>query len=142
MEGGDSVPSLRTYRVFISHAWKHDADYDRLVRMLDQAPNFRWANYSVPDHDPLDAVTSKELEDELKDQIRPVHIVIILAGMYVPHSKWIQKEIDLAKAFSKPIIGIRPWGQQRTPRAVQDASLEIVGWNTDSIVQAIRRHAL
>lgn len=136
------MPPLKTYRIFISHAWHRNDDYNRLTKMLNEAKNFSWMNYSVPDHDPLDTRTDAQLVEALKDQIRPVHVVLILAGMYVPHSKWIQREIDIAKGMGKPIVGIRPWGNQIVPRAVQDAAVEVVGWNTDSIVGAIRRNVL
>ena len=110
--------------------------------MLDAAPNFYYQNYSVPEHDPLHTRTNRELEQELYHQIRPTHIVIILAGMYVSYRYWIQKEINIALSLDKPIIGIVPWGSQRIPRAVQDVADEIVGWNTSSIVRAIRENAL
>jgi len=46
------VPELKTYVVFISHAWRYHEDYDRLVRTLNDAPNSKWRNSSVPRHDP------------------------------------------------------------------------------------------
>ena len=49
-------------------------------------------------------------------------------------------EADLALALNKPLIGIKPWGQQRIPQDIALACTEIVGWNTDSIIDAIRRH--
>ena len=47
--------------------------------------------------------------------------------------------VDEAKRMKKPILLIKPWGQTMTPRYLQDAADDIVGWNTDSIVGAIRR---
>ena len=41
-----------------------------------------------------------------------------------------------------PVIGVKPWGNERMPTLVQDNAKEIVGWTTDSIVDAIRRWAL
>ncbi len=134
--------SLRDYHIFISHAWAYHDEYYRLVNMLDRAPRFCWTNYSVPKHDALDAATDAELVAELRDQIKPTCIVLVVAGMYTAYRKWIQKEIDLAQAMSKPIVGIRPWGAQLVPREVASAAKEMVGWNTDSIVSAIRRWAL
>ena len=133
------MPDLKNYRVFISHAWEYNADYYRLIEMLDEAPLFNWSNYSVPEHDPLDM---KGLPAALERQIAPTNIVIILSGMYAAHSDWIQNEIDIAVEKSKPIIGIAPWGQQNIPVVVQEAAEEIVGWNTSSIVDAIRKYAL
>lgn len=136
------MPKLKTYNVFISHAWSYHDDYYRMVEFLYNAPMFRWRNYSVPDHDPLQLPTNTALKEQLRRQIRPVNIVLILAGMYVAHSDWIRFEIDFANAINKPMIGIRPWGQQRIPMAVQDSVDEMVGWRTESIVRAIREWSL
>ena len=81
-------------------------------------------------------------KEALKKQIRPVNIVIILAGMYTNYSDWIEFEMDFSDLISKPMIGVRPWGAQRIPKEVQDRVKEMVGWNTSSIVSAIRRHSL
>jgi len=136
------MPGLKTYRTFVSHAWTYNEDYYRLLKMLTGAPYFKWQNYSVPEHDPLHTRTKKELEQALYNQIRPVNIVIVLAGMYVPYRDWIQKEINIASEMNKPIIGIRPRGSERVPLSVQTAAKEMVGWNTSSIVSAIRRWAI
>ena len=133
------MPKLHRYRVFISHAWRYNADYYRLINRLDEAPNFLYANYSVPEHDPVDAGNNNKLKEELRQQIRPVGVVLILGGMYVAYSDWIQFEIDFARYLNKPILGIRPWRAAKMPQAVQDAADEIVGWNAPTIVSAIRR---
>jgi hypothetical protein len=138
----DFMPELRTYRIFISHAFTYNDEYYRLLGMLDNAPNFQYQNYSVPIHDPLHARSRGQLEQGLYDQIRPTNIVIVLAGMYVAHSGWIQKEIDIALEMDKPVLGIAPWGSLNIPVAVQDAADAMVGWNTSSIVNAIRDLAL
>ena len=71
----------------------------------------------------------------------PSQVVLILAGVYATYSKWINIEIDLAlRGYlnSKPIIAIRPWGNERISEPVRQAADRIVGWNTESVVQAIR----
>jgi len=134
------MPSLRTYKIFISHAWKYDEDYYRIEQWLNAAPYFYWTNLSVPRHDPI--LASEQLARELHNQMRPAEAFIILGGMYVSHSDWIQYEINFARRIGRPIIGVRPWGSIVVPKAVQDGADEIVGWNRDSIVSAIRRRAL
>lgn len=129
------MPPLNTYRIFISHAWQYHEEYDRIIDFLNDAPYFKYANYSVPQHDPL---KGGSLYEELRQQIRPVEVVIILGGMYVAYSDWIQFEIDFATNLCKPILGVRPRGAQVMPRAVMESADEIVGWNTNSIVRAIR----
>lgn len=131
------MPQLFTYRIFISHAWTYNESYYRLIKYLDEAPNFSYHNYSVPEHDTVTG--GNQLGENLRNQIRPVHVVVVLGGMYVAHSSWIQFEINFAKELGKAILGVRPWGAERMPEAVTEAADEIVGWNTASIVDAIRR---
>jgi hypothetical protein len=134
------MSELYRYKVFISHAWQYNEDYYRLIQMLDSAPRFSYSNYSVPEHDPFERMTPGKLEEKLKDQMVFVDIALFLCGMYANHSDWIQYELDHASSKGIPIVGIIPWGQERTPKAVQDAAVEMVGWNTNSIVDAVRRN--
>lgn len=136
------MPALRTYNLFVSHCWDYNDEYYRLIEYLRAANNFEFKNFSVPEHDRLDTKNDEELEVALSNQIRPTNCVLILAGMYVNHRHWIQKEIDIAKTQSKPIIAIRPWGSTMMPIEVQNCACEIVGWNTSSIVDAIRKVSL
>ena len=71
-------------------------------------------------------------------QISPAQGVIILAGMYAAHSAWIDYEIDEAIRMNKVIIGVRPWGQERVPVKVQNTAKVMVGWNSSSVIQAVR----
>ncbi len=140
------MPGLRTYNVFISHAWTYDAAYNRVVSLLNAAPLFAWRNHSVPRTRPVVfpglEIPRGRLVDELRGQIRPTHVVLVIAGMYAAHREWIQTELDIAAQWNKPIVGLVPWGAERVPTAVTSAAREMVGWNTISIVAAIRRHAL
>ena len=140
------MPELKTDDLFVSHAWKYGDDYNRLVGLLDAAPNFQGRNYSVPKHDPaIDPNTSSgrvKLLNALDAQVKPVNCMLILGGMYAAYSYWIKQEIRIAKEYGKPIIAVYPWGQERMPADVHDAADEEVKWNTDSIVAAIRRRSI
>lgn len=135
------MPSLYPYRLFISHAWRYSDRYQRVIEFLNGANNFSYRNYSVPIDKRFEKMTVAQLEDEIRDQIRPVQCVLIASGMYIAHSAWIQFEIDFAKSLGKPILGIRPWGSVNTPTAVSTAADQMVGWNTNSLVTAIRNLA-
>jgi hypothetical protein len=133
------MPILRTYRVFISHAWNYSDDYRRIVQFLNEAPNFRWVNLSVPQHNPAQG---EDLEYEVRNQMRPADVFLIIGGMYASRREWIDFELSFARRIGRPIIGIVKWGSERVPVAIQNAASEIVGWNGASIVGAIRQHAL
>lgn len=132
------MPELRAYNLFISHAWDYNDEYYRLRDMLNNAPNFDWRDYSVPVHDPEDG----SLRQAFIDRIRLVHCFIVTSGMYVPYSRWMLSEIRIAKGMEKPILAIMPQGNERTPQAIQDVATDIVNWNTQSIVDTIRRLSL
>lgn len=136
------MPYLNRYKLFISHAWHRDEAYNRMIQFLDAAPLFIYSNYSIPQHKAFVGMSNRQLLEQLKNQIRPVEAVIILGGLYVSHSGWIQEEIAFAKSINKPIIGVSPWGAQKMPQAVTNSADVIVGWNTSSIVNAIRQYAL
>ena len=136
---------MRIYNLFITHSWTHSDAYDKLVNLLGARLYFRYSNYSVPKDDPLHTSgTDKELYAAIKRKMTSCSVVLILAGIYASYSKWIDKEIQIAQTEflnSKPILAIEPWGSERTSVKVKDAADEIVGWNTESIVSAIRRLA-
>lgn len=136
------MPELKTYDVFISHAWTYNSEYYRLLEMIQNAPFMKTRDYSVPEHDPLLVKTDKGLDEALIRQIRPVNAVLVIAGMYVNYRRWIQREIEIAQALNKPIIGVIPWGQERVPTEVQNVAKTMVGWNTSTIVDAIRKYSI
>lgn len=54
----------------------------------------------------------------------------------------MEKEIEIAQEYSKPIIAVKPWGNTNVPTYIQNVSDVIVAWNTSSIVGAIREYSL
>jgi hypothetical protein len=136
------MPKVRIYNLFISHSWSYDEDYIRLAKMLNSDVYFYWKNYSVSWDNPLTGGSRKRLAEEISNQIRLASVVLVISGIYVAHKEWIQFEIDLADAYDKPIIGIRPRGSINIPSAITRSAVEIVNWNTNSVVESIRRNAL
>lgn len=141
-KGRSSTNRRSEYRLFISHSWEYSDEYNRMVDLFRDHPNFSFRNYSVPEVDEIDADDEEELEQALReDQIRPATVVIILGGMYVAHSKWIKKEIILAEIEGKPILGVKPHGNKQMPNVVEDHADQIVGWQGKSVVEGIRELA-
>ncbi len=136
------MPSLRNYHIMISHSWDYNADYETIKGWLDDAKNFTWTNYSVPLSKPLDTKSKKELKEKLRTRISLCSSIIILSGMYVSYSEWIDYEIDTALELEKPIIGVKPRGQERIPTKVSNNVDVMVGWNSVSVVQAVRDYSL
>ena len=136
------MPTLKTRMIFISHAWGYSQHYDKIVSWFDEAANFSWKNCSVPSTDGLPDKTKKGLEAGMTRQINPSQVVLVLGGMYAAHSDWIEYEISEAQRLNKPIVAVKPWGQERIPKIVREASwCEPVGWNSASVVKAVREYS-
>ncbi len=138
---------MKTYNIFISHSWTYSNIYYKLIEFLDNAKYFSYNNHSIPIHDPIHTNgTDKQLYEAIYNRILGCHIVLIPTGVYSTHSKWINKEIKIAKKGynigPKPIIGVNPWGQRNISSIVENNADIIVGWNSNSIVDAIRQYSL
>ena len=134
---------METCRIFISHSWTYEDHYDRIIELLSEAPDFSFEDCSIPKGNRVHTDgTDSDLEDAIFMHMFWCDVVLVLAGVYATYSKWIDIELDLAqKAFKrpKPIVAIEPWGSKRTSTRVKDAANQTVKWNTDSIVNAIRK---
>ncbi|MFJ2283463.1 TIR domain-containing protein [Pseudomonas sp. MWU12-2115] len=132
---------MQTYHLFISHSWNYAHAHDNLVRLLGAKADFSFKNFSVPPHNPImGAQTDRQLEAAIENKIRPCSAVLIMAGMYSTYSKWINKEIEIAKRMGKVIIAIKPFGAERISTVVRAAAHAECAWNTNSIIGAIRQH--
>ena len=142
-----TIPSRRTQiHVFISHSWAYSGHYDTLADWIFKQKwhvgqaSLMLQDYSVPKGDPIhNAGSDRALQAAIFNQIARCHVVVIPLGMYANYSKWIQKEITGASPQAKPILGVDPWGQQRSSSVVANAAKEMVGWNSKSVVGGIWR---
>jgi MTH538 TIR-like domain (DUF1863). len=136
----------KVYHIFISHSWTYSDAYDRLINLLRSRPYFDFVDYSVPKDDPIhNPSNDSELYEAIRNEMRPCHIVLVMAGVYSTYSRWINKEIRIAtKEFlnPKPILAIKPWGNTNVSTVVSQNADRLVSWNTESIVNAIRAIAL
>ncbi len=120
------MPLLKSRNLFISHSWAYGDAYDKLVDLLDAAPLFNYSNYSVPKNDPIhNAANTAALHQAIKNKMVFCNVIIIMAGKYATYSKWIQREIQIAKQdYDKPIVAVRPWANEQVSSVVrQNADL-------------------
>lgn len=136
--------STRQIHVFISHAWAHSHHYDTLSGWIFNEPwsvgqaSLDFRDFSVPQNNPIhNALNMQALQNAIYEQIARSHVIVIPSGMYATHSKWIQKEIAGAKNYSKPILAVTPWGQERESGIVVDNADQSVGWNKQPLINAI-----
>lgn len=132
----------KTHNLFISHSWTYSDAYEKFIKLLNNRAYFSYNDFSLPKDDPVHTNgTDKQLYEALYNKIYRSGVVIIMAGVYSSYSKWIDKEIHIAKnefSIPKPILAIEPWGSEKTAKVVIDNADLVAAWNTESIVKAIR----
>lgn len=128
---------MKQYKIFISHSWKYDESYQKVSEWIDN--RLIWVNMSIPSDKPKDAASKLALKQKIKNNIMKSSGIIVLSGMYVSHSEWIRIEIEIARKYNKPIIGIIPRGNERIPSIVLD-NAKMIKWNSQSLIDAIKRN--
>ena len=128
----------KKYRLFISHSWAYGDNYDKVINMV-KGQGIEFYDHSVPKGDPIHTNgTDKQLKAAIEAKMKGTSCILILAGVYATYSKWIKKEIEIAKAYGKSIIAIQPSQADRTSSVVKENADVIVAWRGDSIAKAIR----
>lgn len=129
----------RTYNVFISHSWDHVDDLRNLRKMLENRGYFHVNFLETPPHDPINSCNSTYVKLVIRNHLSNSDVVIGMAGVYASYSEWMRWELDTAIELGKPVLGVIPWGQVNVSSVIQARAKELVRWNTESIVDAIRR---
>jgi len=129
------------YNIFVSHSWRYSDAYEKLLNLLNSDPYFHYRDYSIPRDDPVNTQSDRVLRQAIANKMQLCSCILVLAGVYASYSDWIQVEIDIAKnhfVFPKKIIAVEYWGAERTSQIVKQNADRIVGWNSASIISAIR----
>jgi len=133
----------KIYNIFISHSWSYPGDYDRLKDLLNNNPYFEFIDYSIPKAASIHHLSNDNaLYQAIYHKMHPCHVVLIMAGLYSIHDRWIDKEIEIAKSeFSmpKPILVIKPHTNANVSSVVAENADAIVEYDAEAIVGAIKR---
>lgn len=132
----------KSFKIFISHSWAHSNDLESLQRLLNERGYFNVEFLEASKKVPINSESAPYIKGVLKERILDSNIVLALAGIYASHSEWMVWEMDTAKDNGIPIIGVVPRGQERISSEVLTRSIVDVKWNTESIIAAIRQHAI
>ena len=136
--------STHNINVFISHSWAYSIHYEKLESWIFEETwnvgqaSLNFKNFSAPRSDPIHSAGSDaQLKEKIYNKIALCHVVIIPTGMYANYSYWIRKELDGSSDYKKPVLGVNPWAQERKSAIVQQAAAKTVGWNKESVINAI-----
>jgi hypothetical protein len=125
--------------LFLSHSWDHAHHRDGLTDLIESRwlKGAQWFDLAVPRHHPLHCGNTAEVAKRLAERIQACDVLIAFAGLYSSHSAWIEFEVKTAVSLGKPIIAVRPRGQERLSQVVTLNAHREVGWNGRSVRAAV-----
>lgn len=131
----------RNYKVFISHSWTHVEDLKSLRKLLEARGYFNVEFEEATPDEPINSENAEYIKSMLREKIKGADIILGIAGIYASHSEWIEWELDFAIRKEIPIVGVIPRGKERVSTIVKERAEDVVKWNTESIVSAIKTYA-
>lgn len=131
--------------VFVSHHHKDDASVDGLTNMLtgkgyqlrNSSIRVKPENQSRFDNKQVSDNTIKRL---LRMKMRWASQVIVVIGKETHQRDWVNWEIETAHRLGKPIIGVYENGlndQVERPDSLKKHATSIIGWRSDSVIDAL-----
>lgn len=125
--------------VFISHVHEDDAE---LVKLKDLVAKhgLQIRDSSITSEKPNRAKDPDYIKNQiLKPQIEWASTVVVYVSAGTKDSDWVKFEIEEAQRQDKRIVGVWAWGEKdcEIPRALDDYGNAMVGWNGESIIDAI-----
>jgi hypothetical protein len=128
-------------RVFVTHNWHDQDDYQRVFEYLESGRNFFYRNTSTPDKPPS-SVDTEGVREDLRRQINQAEIVIALPGLYEEQPDLTIFQMNYAQSQKKPVLLMQYFGTARElPKLLTDRCNDTVGWEERGMVDAIRRLA-
>ncbi|WHZ28785.1 MAG: hypothetical protein OJF51_003583 [Nitrospira sp.] len=133
----------RNYDLFVTHAWRFHEDWTKFTDFMDKIPGILWRNFSLPWHDPAISpnteVGGRFIRSSLESQIIPVHVVVLLAGVYEIRSArlWVDMEVEMAKKHNKPIIAMPAINKDSIPDELVTLCDASSGWDAARLIATI-----
>lgn len=136
---------VQTKNVFISHHHKDDKHVDNLTDLLGKnGCNIRNSSIRAKpaNQERLDKglVKDSAIRRLLRMKMSWAGTVIVLVGKETHKRPWVNWEIEEANKQGKNIVGVYEHGLKdkvKLPTALEDLSTAIVGWDSNSIIDAI-----
>lgn len=125
--------------VFISHVHEDDEALQHL-KNLAQKSGLKIRDASIDSSSPNDASNPEYIKSEiLAPGIKWASTLLVLVSPDTHESEWVEWEIEYAQKQGKRIVGVWARGAKDSdlPKNLDRYASAVVGWDSDSVVDAI-----
>lgn len=128
-------------RLYAVHGWHRDEDYARLFEYMESADNFFYKALSDPDavSPQGDGVAARR--SLISEALKQAECVVCSAGTWERFNDWARYTVETARRLDLPVVVIEHFGPKDMDVRLKGFAAETVGWDSRSIVDAIRREA-
>ena len=125
--------------IFIPHIHEDDEGL-RQIKQLVRDHGMTLRDSSITADKPNEATNPDYIKYEiLAPHIRWASVIVVYVSPDTKGSDWVNWEIEYAHKLGKRIVGIWEWGSKdcELPEALDRYADAVVGWNGESIIDAI-----
>jgi hypothetical protein len=126
-------------RIFVVHGWILDDDYSRIIEYLESSENFFYKALSKPDAAVGEGSAARRTA--IAEALKGAECVVCSAGIWERFNDWARYTVERAEELDLPLVAIEHFGPKEIDPRLKGHASEVVGWDSRSIVDAIRREA-
>lgn len=128
-------------RLYAVHGWHQDEDYSRLFEYLESADSFYYRALSNPEARSPKGDSSLARRELIEEALKDAECVVCCAGTWERFNDWARFTVEQARRMDLPVVAIEHFGPRNMDELLKGRAAESVGWDSRSIVDAIRREA-
>lgn len=128
-------------RVYAVHGWHRDDDYVRLFEYMESADNFFYKACSDPDARSAEGDGTAARRTLITESLKNAECVLCSAGTWERFNDWARFTVEKARELDLPVVALEHFGPRDMDIRLKGHAEEVVGWDSRSIVDAVRRQA-
>lgn len=130
----------KEHPIFITDFINFKPTHGTIVKWIDES-DINWTNMSqIVTYNPHNQSFNNEVGHLLENKIKNSSLLILVLDMYNAKENkfWINKEVEIAQKYNKPILATENWNHEDLPTQIHDAPDKYVNWQRDDVLSGIK----
>jgi hypothetical protein len=135
------VSESNPYRVYVTHIFQPNEDYQRVFEYLESRDNFFYLNSANLEAMPTSG-GSEAIKEELRNQIKAAEVMIMPIAIFDANPDLVRFQMDMAQACKIPLLAVESFGGTvAIQKEIIDRCADMIEWNDRSLINAIKKLA-